>query len=102
MSSQPPSHEIELLELADRIESKRRAASRHSLFAILGVSPAWILPMAGLATDFGLGIAIVASVLITGLESWRADQARADLREAEEAQQRLLEASAPIEEPETP
>ena len=41
----------------------------------------------------GLGgpeIAVIASAFVTGIESWRAVQARADQREAEEGRRRLL------------
>jgi hypothetical protein len=84
------SREIRLAEYDAQIAESQRQSRRHSLFAVLGLSPAALLPILGLGMDFGPEIAVVASVFVTGIESWRAVQARADQREAEEGRRRLL------------
>ena len=82
-----------LVELEAQIQERRRSARRHTLWAMLGVSPAGLLPMLGLGWDFGFGGVVVAGVFITGIEAWRAVQAHADLREAEEAVRKLAASS---------
>jgi hypothetical protein len=84
------SREIRLAEYDAQIADSKRKSRRHSLFAVLGLSPAALLPILGLGMDFGPEVAVAASVFVTGIESWRAVQARADQREAEEGRRRLL------------
>lgn len=90
---------LRLSENEARIADARKAVRRHSLFALCGLSPAAVLPILGLGADFGFEAAVLASVLVTGVESWRAVQAKADLREAEarrkELEERLAEPSQP-------
>lgn len=81
-----------LREVEAQLARSRRARDRHAVFALLGLSPAAVLPMLGLAIDFGFEVVLIASVFVSGLESWRAVQSGADAREAEEERRRLLEA----------
>ena len=85
----------ELVELNREIEAKRRSCRRHGIWALLGVSPAALLPILGLAVDFGGGVALAACVFVSGLESWRAVQAHADLKEAQEAKPVVPRARGP-------
>jgi hypothetical protein len=83
--------EIRLAEYDAQIAESKRKSRRHWLFATLGLSPAALLPILGLGMDFGPEIAVLATVFVTGIESWRAVQARADGKEAEEERRRLLQ-----------
>ena len=81
-------------QLADceaRMEAARKAANRHGLFALLGVSPASLLPMIGLGIDFGAMAILGAGAVVVGLETWRWARARAEYRAAEEERTRVLE-----------
>lgn len=80
--------------LESEIKALRRRKNRHTLFALLGVSPAAVFPMLGLAVDFGWEIVGVASVFVVGWEAWRAVEASADLREAELERDRILSGAA--------
>lgn len=74
-----------------RIELARKAAHRHGIFALLGVSPASILPMVGLGIDFGRIGLLGATLVVGGLETWRWVRARAELRDAKAERTRILE-----------
>jgi hypothetical protein len=87
-------HGLAVREVEAEVGERRRAARWHTLWAFLGVSPAGALPMLGLGWDFGFGGVMMAGILITGIEAWRAVQAQADRREAEE-RLRQLRAEAP-------
>ena len=81
---------LDLQICEEEIAEHRRAARRHGLFTLLGASPASVLPMLGLAADFGFQMVVVASVFVAGLEAWRWVQARADQRTAEQKRERLV------------
>lgn len=81
-------------ELQAEIYDKRRSARRHTLWASLGVSPAGVLPMLGLGWDFGIAAVVSVSVAVSGIEAWRAVQAWADVREAEESLRQLPPATS--------
>jgi len=73
---------------------RRRAARRHTLWAILGVSPTTLIPLLAAVHDFGPEIVGVAAVVIVAIEGWRAVRARTDAREIEAA---LEEVEASLE-----
>ena len=81
-------HRLE--ECETRIAESRKAAKWHGLFAVLGVSPASLVPMVGLGVDFGAVAILGASAAVVGLESWRYFRARGELRDAESERERLL------------
>lgn len=98
----PPEERALLLsqrdDLEERLRVRRRAARRHTLWAVLGVSPATLIPLLAAVHDFGPEIAGFAAVLVLGVEGWRAVQARADVREIEAALEEVdaaLEGQAP-------
>jgi hypothetical protein len=76
-----------------RMHEEDRAASRHGLFALLGASPATLLPLFGIGLDLGPSVLLVASVGVALVEGWRSIRARgraASEREHWESLQRQL------------
>jgi hypothetical protein len=84
--------EMDIRELEEQVRAARSAARRHTLWAVLGVSPGAVIPL--LLTIHELGMAVIGafSVFVAGVESWRAIQARMD---AAELQERLSSLSSP-------
>ena len=68
-------------ELAIELEKRERAARRHTIWAVLGVSPAGLIPLIAATNDFGVAALVVGVVCITGIEAWRAAKARGDASE---------------------
>ena len=71
----------EAAELAVEIEAREQAARRHTLWALLGVSPAGLIPLLAASSDFGVAALLTGAVCITGIEAWRALRARAEAAE---------------------
>lgn len=67
----------EVDDLSAQLESREAAARRHGLWAVLGVSPAALVPLIATASDFGVTALVAGSILVTGVEAWRALRARA-------------------------
>ena len=84
--------EAEVRDLEEQVRAARSAARRHTLWAVLGVSPGAAIPLRLSVHELGLAMIVVFSVFVTGVERWRALQARMD---AVELRQRLLEISSP-------
>ena len=84
---------VELRDWDERIKSAQRAADRHGAFALLGVSPASVLPMLGMGIDFGAAALIGASVVVGGLETWRWIRSRSQVRTLREERARLVQAA---------
>ena len=89
---------IEILE--GEIRELRRKKTRHSVFALAGLSPVALLPMIGLAADYGAEVALVLSVFVMGWEGWKAVQAGADIREAESEMRQLRDPPDSLSPPE--
>ena len=81
---------LRLEECEARIEESRKAAKWHGLFAVLGVSPASLIPMVGLGIDFGALAIVGVSAFVVSLETWRYLRARSEVREGEAERDRLL------------
>lgn len=79
-------HTLEALdgvELTQELGERRKAARRHGLWAILGLSPAAVVPFIATAHEFGIALASACTVFVSGIEAWRAFQAHMDARECE-------------------
>ena len=79
-------------DLETRLETARREQRRHTLWALLGVSPA-ALPILFAVGDRGAAAVAVATVGIFAVEGWRAFTSG---REARRIEIRLLEVSEGI------
>ena len=81
--------ESERLDTLERLNSRMAAVRRHTLLALLGVSPAVLFPL--LATFGDSGVVLLAAVitLMMGLEASRALRARRDAAELKRALIRL-------------
>ena len=82
----------ELQMCDERIKAAEKASSRHGIFALLGASPATLLPMLGVGIDFGPMALLAASACVVGLEGWRYFRAQAEVRDALEERARLTAA----------
>lgn len=63
--------ESERAELETQFRATRAAARRHTLWAILGVSPGALIPLIVTANHFGIAMAAGLGVLLAGIEFWR-------------------------------
>ncbi len=88
----------EIRELEGRLASKRKASRRHTVWALLGVSPGALLPFGALLGESALGAAVILGVLVTATEAWRAVRARAEATKLEMALKRLRLPRGPSEE----
>lgn len=88
----------EIRELEGRVASKRKASRRHTVWALLGVSPGALLPFGALLGESALGAAVILGVLVTATEAWRALRARAEAAKLEMALNRLRLPPGPSEE----
>jgi hypothetical protein len=73
--------ESERQDLEERLRGARSAARRHGLWAVLGFSPGALIPMLGVLHEYGAAAAVAISVLVVGVEAWRAVQAHMDAAE---------------------
>lgn len=74
---------LERAELRQELEAKRVAARRHGLWAMVGLSPAAVVPLIVTAHEFGIVVASACTVFVSGVEAWRAIQAHMDAQECE-------------------
>lgn len=82
------------LQICDeRIAAGEKSARWHGIFALLGASPAALLPMVGIGIDFGPMAVLAASACVVGIEAWRYRRAQAEVEDAMEERARLLEAA---------
>jgi hypothetical protein len=72
-------------ELTQQMEARRKAARRHGLWAVLGLSPAAFVPLILMAHELGIAIAAGCTFFVSGVEAWRAFQAHMDAKECEAA-----------------
>ena len=84
--------EADIADVTRRLEERERSASRHTLWAVLGVSPAGLLPLIGTASEFGVAALITGVAAITVVEAVRAIRARG---EAARLRSQLEELTAP-------
>lgn len=68
--------EVEMRDLQDRREELLNAARRHTLWAVLGLSPGAIIPLVVSVGEMGMGVFVAALVAMTGTETVRAVRAR--------------------------
>jgi hypothetical protein len=80
-------------ELTQQLEARRKAARRHGLWAVLGLSPAAVVPFILTAHELGIAVAVGCTVFVSGVEAWRAIQAHMD---AEECDATLQEAEGKL------
>ncbi len=76
--------EIQREDLERQIQALERKRQRHALWAVLGVSPAALLPALGLLAEGSIGLLILLSFLVTGTQafSWvRTSRKSARLKE---------------------
>ena len=83
--------EAERVDLLERLNSRQVAVRRHTLLAILGVSPSVLLPAVGTFGDGGVVALALIILLMIGLESTRAVRAKRDVAELKRALIRLEE-----------
>ena len=81
--------EAERLDLLERLGSRRAAVRRHTLLALLGVSPAVLFPVLANFGDSGIAFLAVVISLMMGLEASRAVRAKRDVAELKRALVRL-------------
>lgn len=86
--------ESERRDLEEQLQKRRRASRRHTLWAVLGVSPGAIVPLLAVASEFGITVVAALSFFVAAVEAWRAVQARADAQEIEE---KLRQVSSALE-----
>lgn len=86
-------HRSEIRELEERVISRRRAGRRHTIWALLGLSPGALLPFAALLSESAISGAVALVVLVTGTEIWRAKKAERDAKRAEDALRNLRRAT---------
>lgn len=76
---------LDRAELTQQLQARRKAARRHGLWAVLGLSPAAVVPLILTAHELGIAIAAGCTVFVSGVEAWRAIQAHMDAKECEAA-----------------
>jgi len=65
-------------DLRRRLAERRAAARRHGTWALLGLSPAALIPLVLWGNEYGVIGAVAASALVTITETWRAFKAGRD------------------------
>lgn len=65
-------------DVTRELEHRERAARRHTMWALLGVSPAAALPLVAAASTFGVLALVGAMTAISTREALRAVRARRD------------------------
>jgi hypothetical protein len=82
--------QTEIREAAERVEAVRKKKRRHGLWALLGISPAAMLPAIGLLLEGSLGLLVLLGFLVTGTQGYAWMKSMKEEEEAEEALRRLL------------
>ncbi len=80
--------ESERKDLEEQQLSRRAAARRHTLWALLGVSPTAAIPLLA-ATRFGVGMFAILSLCVAVVEAWNAIRAHMDATDIEGRLKRL-------------
>ena len=65
-------------DVARLLAERERAARRHTLWALLGVSPAGLIPMIGAVSEFGVPVLVAGMTAIAATETLRAVRARGE------------------------
>lgn len=86
--------ESERAELEAQFLATRAAARRHTLWGLLGGSPAAVIPLVIAGIHYGVVVACVFMVVVCGVELWRGSRL---FNVAAELESRLKETSDAIE-----
>ncbi len=79
-------------DLQCQLNERERAARRHTVWALLGLSPAGLIPLFAVANELGGYALFGAAIVISGIEASRAIKARG---EALELREKLHSLSSP-------
>ena len=71
-------------DITSRLAERERDAKRHTLWALLGVSPAALIPLVATASELGVWAVLVGMSLVVVKEALAAFKARADVSELRE------------------
>ena len=83
--------ELQRRDLLDQLQKREGARERHTMWALIGISPGAAVPLLLSLSQFG-GSALAAGVLLmTGREAWRAVCAKRDVAELRQALKELRE-----------
>ena len=77
--------EIERRELLDRIHEREDDRHRHTLWALVGVSPGALVPLVVSVSQLGASALAGSVFVMTALEAWRAWRAKKDVINLREA-----------------
>ncbi len=83
--------EVGIQEVLEDLVAVRKKKRRHALWAILGLSPAALLPAVGLLMEGSLGLLIILGVLVTGTQIYGWSKSLKREEELEESLRRLRE-----------
>ena len=74
--SPSPVQQADRRDLTERLEAARKAEVRHFILCMLGVSPAAVIPIVGLALEGNVAILALLCVLVVLVEGWKWIRAR--------------------------
>jgi hypothetical protein len=91
----PPVLRADAEDLTQRLRLARRKETRHGIYALLGFTPAALIPFVGLFLEGNLGLVAVLFVLVVFVEGWKWIRAGKEVKQLEALLQ-ALEAEADV------
>lgn len=67
----PPAERAERDDILEALAAARKAETRHALWCMLGVTPAAVIPLVGLALEGNVALMAVLCGLVVLVEGWR-------------------------------
>lgn len=87
----PPVLRAEAADIEERLRRARKAEMRHVVFMFLGITPAAVVPLVGLALEGNVALMALLCVLVVFVEGWRWIRAGREVQRLEDALARLEE-----------
>ena len=82
---------FERRDLLDRLQEREAAHHRHTMWALIGVSPGALIPLVISMSQVGASVLAGSVFLMTAVEGWRALRAKRDVAELKETLRELRE-----------
>lgn len=87
----PPVVRADVEDLRERIRLARREETRHGIYALIGLTPAALIPLVAFVLEGRVELLVLLMVLVVFVEGWRWIRAGKDVRRLED-QLRAIEA----------
>jgi hypothetical protein len=81
----PPVLRADFDDLTEQLRLARKAETRHAVSCVFGVTPAALVPLAGLVMEGNVALIVVLGVLVVFWEGWRWIEASKTVRRLESA-----------------